>query len=200
MQRRVYFFCGTSAVGKTTLLQSLDPKRFLIESLSARTPRAKLGNPSFSDLIADHELAFKHQQFVFDFFVDEIYNILMRESRSQTDDRALVFERSLWDVAGYTSAFKLGGLLQLQADVVSGFDHQIQRGIWPQRTKWIQRIVRFEIDPKIPYAEDPARPNAAIRDSCDVSLTNMLRWHNDTTITPEQMLRLEEELSHDDNE
>lgn len=161
---KTFFFAGSSSVGKTTTLESLDDGKYKKVILSARVPRAELGNPKWEDLISDQALAETQQKAVLKYFMQQIEAHLAEFAlafNTGTLDKHLVFDRSLWDVIGYTVAFKCSTQLITQmVDLVRLFENSlIDKGL-------IMRLVHFRISDKHPYVEIPARPPEDIRIGC----------------------------------
>lgn len=153
----IFFFCGTSSVGKTSKLNSLNTELYEPIRLSARDVRAKLGNPSWDSLDEDVELAKYHQEEILDSFTKDIIRIV----DNHTVDKVLVFERSLWDVVAYSYAFECGeNFVRSQIDEIYKFEANILENNFAQ-------LVRFPIDRSFEYEAIPERPSERIRDRND---------------------------------
>lgn len=165
---KVFFFCGSSSVGKTTTLKQLDPNRFQAIHISARDVRARLDNPSWDDLMTKSDLAKYHQQYILDSYIASI-NYEVELHKEHKNPRIMVFERSLWDVIGYSYAYKCDqSFIDEQVEEVIEFEEQLVSNVAAQ-------IVRFPISQAYSYEAIPERPPESVRDLCDDWLND--NWH-----------------------
>lgn len=165
---KIFFFTGSSSVGKTTTLESLDDAKYRKVVLSARVPRAELDNPKWEDLMSNVDLATLQQKAVLKYFMQQQEAHIAQfaeDFNSGQLTQHLVFDRSLWDVVGYTVAFKCpNSLITQMVDLTRLFENSlIDKGL-------VMRLVHFRISPTIPYAEIPARPPEDIRIGCAEAL------------------------------
>lgn len=157
---KIFFFCGSSSVGKSTTLNLLDKDQFEIVSISARDVRARLNNPSWDDLMTQSALAKHHQQYILESFMDSIF-YAAEHHREMKNGRIMVFERSLWDVVGYLSAYKgTASEIEEQVEKVLAFEEELLKNNSAE-------IVRFPISQSYRYEAIPERPPEIIRDLCD---------------------------------
>jgi len=150
------FFSGSSAVGKTSTLDALDPLLFVRVPMTARAERERMGNPSWDSLLTDVSLAMQHQSIMLERFmaiIDEASNI--------SDGRHQVFERCLFDVVGYSYAFKCPPIfLDEQVKTIRDFEYKLS---------FKRRILTayFPICYSFPYAIEAARPPESVREACN---------------------------------
>lgn len=171
---KVFFFAGSSSVGKTTTLQALDQDTYKTVVLSARVARAALGNPDWQDMIDDVAVATLVQRAVFKNFVEQISGHLaefVNDFNAGTLTKHLVFDRSLWDVPGYSSAFKVAPtMITDQIAFIRAFEQSIVR-----ESNIVCRIAHFAINPDLPYQLIAARPPETIRDLTARAISGYLK-------------------------
>ena len=175
----IYMFSGSSSVGKTTTL-ALVRKNAIVVNLTARSVRAKFGNPSWADIINDKDLCTSIQTAQLEYFLatlnDTINENLAELQMPLRSSRPIIVERSAWDVIGYSMAFQLDKqVIDKQIQQVENFEDRIFD------LNVNANIVTFEIDPKYPYALIPERPPEHIRNACAKSLS--LLWLRDVQIS-----------------
>jgi hypothetical protein len=150
------FFSGTSAVGKSSTLDALDPLLFVRVPMTARAERERMGNPSWDSLLADVDLAIRHQETMLTRFMT-----IMHEASSVVDCKHQVFERCLYDVVGYSYAFKCpSSFLDEQVKAIKEFEY---------RLTFKRRLITsyFPISYNFPYAIEDARPPETVREACN---------------------------------
>lgn len=179
---RMVFFSGTSAVGKSELTQMLIQRDdHVLIPMTARAVREKIGNPKWEDLLADQAVAERHQNEVFESFKRTIAT-----AANTTEKRTMVFERSLLDVAGYSSAFGCSSVFTVkqQEEYEIFIESLLSEGIK------IVTVCCWSW-PEIPYVQTPERPPESVRDDMEEylimvnSLVGTLKVERpDDTITP----------------
>lgn len=107
--KHVVFITGTSCVGKTSFANRIVDKMpaddVLCLNLTARKPRAVMGNPEWRDLMTNSSLSTWHQINIFDSFMAQLDGMIHHFKNS--DHKVFISDRSILDVCGYSSAFKL---------------------------------------------------------------------------------------------
>lgn len=168
----LYMFSGSSSVGKSTCLNSV-ASHVDAHELTARTVRKKFGSPAWQDIINDRELADKIQTAQLDYFIGRVSEVVRdnADRLRKPGGRPMVFERSPWDVVGYSKAFNCSrSVVQQQLDKLVEFeDRLIDADINVV-------VVVFTIDPQYKYDSIPERPPEEIRDSCAKALKSI--WHD----------------------
>jgi hypothetical protein len=163
---KVIFFSGSSAVGKSEALAKL-PENIIRAPLSARDARERLGNPDWKLLRSDREILKNHQTAVLGWFKYQV-DLQVGQAAKVDRDSTIIFERCLWDVAGYSYAF--GASYQFLADQVEAireFEYDLMKEVEDQLGKLDTstfHTVYFPIDTAMTYAEIEARPPEYIRD------------------------------------
>lgn len=104
MAKKFLFICGSSSVGKTTLVEQIEKLNMSIKrvEMSFRNVREQLGNPTWTDLITKKAVAQHQQREGMTIYLQRIITSLNEEGQ---DDTLYVFERSPLDICGYSSAF-----------------------------------------------------------------------------------------------
>lgn len=161
------FLAGSSAVGKTTILNAFpdkvnhptweDPFDVVKVDMSVRKIREQLNNPKWDDLLNNSELAEAHQKHVGKVFQSRIQETIAN-SKSNT---IYLFERSPFDVLGYSYAFRVRERIE---------------PINIPNSLWVYRPINFDLL----YAIEEARPPVLVRDICDTVIRNELRTAYDS--------------------
>jgi energy-coupling factor transporter ATP-binding protein EcfA2 len=178
------FLSGTSAVGKSTLMNLISDRYDNITTvpMAARTQRERLGNPSWETLCNDVALADKHQEFIFNAYGNIILGVAhhvdnLMEIRGPHSN-IFIFERSPVDVGGYAEAFGCSYALPMKL---------------MNRLKFIESMLdephlgikcvhnHMAVDKKIPYVQTEARPTEEIRNKCASFVEVVLTVRNDFT-------------------
>ncbi|QXV74198.1 hypothetical protein [Rhizobium phage RHEph12] len=153
---KIIFLCGSSSVGKTTIMHALEKHGAKPVVMSFRHVRAKLNNPSWADLGRKTALARQQQTLGFD-----IYRERLTEASSWKDDETYVFERCPVDIAGYSHSFRLNKLaMEMVEESISLFKlladvHKVA-------------LVYRPVDMAFRYDRDNnARPSMHVRMKCD---------------------------------
>lgn len=169
---RIIFFSGSSSVGKSQALAQLSEDKYIKAPLSARDARATIGNPTWKDLMDNRRTAREHQEVVLKFFYE---SIMQQLEANKNDKRDIVFERSLWDVVGYSHAFNCGYAFVANQviDVVVDMEEDIS-------AYGEMHIVYFPVNPLIPYEAIEARPPILIRERQDNWLQMFLKEESST--------------------
>jgi len=167
---RVIFFSGSSSVGKSETLATLSDNKYIKAPLSARDARATIGNPNWDDLKL-RPAAWEHQVVVLNWFIAQIQKQIV-VSKGDMLSRDVVFERSMWDVVGYSHAFDCG--YSFVAEQVSRV-HELEQDFIEQYPDIQFSIVYFPINPLIPYKAIEARPPIIIRERQDNWLNMFLK-------------------------
>ena len=177
------FFCGSSSVGKTTLVEQFparivkrlpipvilsdytvdtvkpNPKIDIIRTeMSFRNIRARIGNPSWEELQTDHAKGIYQQEYGMDLYNERIY-----EKLENDEEGIFLFERCPYDIVGYSTAFGLpqkhGNRLELIADLIFktiSTNHKVV-------------IAYRRVDWSYPYdRQNGIRPDESIRRLCDM--------------------------------
>lgn len=173
---KIVWFSGSSSVGKSTTLRELDTSRFKLIPLSARDVRARLQNPTWDDLMVKSDLAMYHQEYILDSYIESM-KVAIEDMLQAEEKKILVFERSLWDVVGYSVAYKCPiDMIDEQVSKIQAFETELMvkghRGL----------LVKFEIDPSYPYELIPERPPETIRDACGEALKSL--WGMSVMVRP----------------
>lgn len=183
------FLCGSSSVGKTTLVEQF-PKLVLPSAsarrnggkelevkrteMSFRAIREQIGNPSWEELQADHSKGMHQQTFGMQLYINRI-----REAFESDEDGIYLYERCPLDIVGYSTAFKLPPeyILQLQDQTVA---------LYKELSTLYPVVMAYR---KVDWSRDydrqnNARPDGKVRHDCDNYLANIMNYFHSEAYMP----------------
>lgn len=166
------FLCGSSSVGKTELMGNF-PEDIERVRMSFRDIREQLGNPEWETL-RQSQIGISQQEAGIKIYEQRIYELSQVENEKSWRDRAVektyIFERSPFDISGYSFSFKLSQehIQEMLNRAVAIFENLEEYG---HKVLVIFRPVmpNFEYD-----RQNNARPPEDIRNSCNEFLMDFV--------------------------
>lgn len=190
-KQKVLFLSGSSGVGKTSLIKKLTTMKYnghpiRVEYLSARVVREAFGNPSWEDIEKD-PLSFQVE--VMEHFKEMILDVF--GTKFSVNDGLIVFERSLFDIVGYTYAYLYEKDLKERNSIIAQHLHSVIKFFTELSTQRLNiHHVLLRPDHTLPYEKIEARPSERIRNYTDYFLYSILNSKEPRIKVGERNLRL----------
>jgi len=170
------FLCGSSAVGKTSLIDYVNIHHFAekdrpvkVVNMKARDVRETLGNPSWDYLESSQDEAAVHQMFIMSEYYRKIFNIYSDLQSGELEPAVYMFERSLLDVAGYSRAFGLPySFVKAQTELFVRLNHMMSDSC-------NILIYHMQVNTSVDYATEPARPGEQVKTNCANYIVDSIR-------------------------
>lgn len=182
MTKIAIFLAGTSQVGKTEYYNSVpdtvDGIPVIKQPMSVHDIRAMLLYPTWENLSTNPDIMRTQQDYILNVYEQRVVNLI---EETKNKDAILMFERSPWDVVGYTYAFlrkfgyshkELTNVYSNSKEIFRFFDSQIRKVISLSNNLvyngFVVCHVWEDIRYDIPYDErNGTRPPVDIRMLCN---------------------------------
>lgn len=182
---KLVFLCGSSCVGKTSLMNAFP--EFIIDhegidwevikvQMNVTDIRAKIGNPSWETLMHDPATAHWQQDHILEVYRQRISEIVDRKDTN----KIYLFERCELDVNGYSSAFKVNKM-------------HIQEMQFSYANYY---VIHRPIDPSLVYQETANRPPESVRDDCAIYLSGVTHTYLGGAVLPYDYPRFMYKVHH----
>lgn len=165
MNNAFILLCGSSSVGKTSLMQGMpevfEGRRIETVRMDFTSIREQLGNPSWDDLAVMPDVLEKQQLAGMGIYEDRITTLC----HNVADDTIYLLERSPLDITGYSHAF--GANTRHMDEILSRANALLELC----STVGPVLLVNRPVDINYPYdRRNNTRPNEEIRIRCDAFL------------------------------